>query len=506
MNGGRCLVVAVAIAAASVCGASGIPRFGGDGEFKAGQPDRFGGYPTTHILVRWRAGAAPPAMDAGRVVMGSAALDAVAAKWRVAQVERVFESRHRRADLASRIGLDRTYRVSVPAGTDTRAMAAAFAGADGIEFAEIDGLGGIAATIPNDPKFEQQWSLHNSGQSGGTQDADIDAPEAWDISIGSYDVIVAELDTGIQATHPDLAGRVSSGDPEMDTADDPHGHGTHVAGIIGAIGNNDAGVCGINWDVSLVLFKAVSPSGSGTESQCAAAIVRAADFADPAPWLISMSLQYYTGSQTLRDAVEYASAAGLLLMAANGNYGLNLVAYPAAFPGCMAVSATDRNDAIWPSSNYGPETDLAGPGKDVHSLWKNSGYQTLSGTSMAVPHVSGTAALIWSVNPCLSAADVEQILLATVDDLGDAGWDPRFGHGRVNAHAALRAALATATGDLNCDCSVNELDLAPFALALRDPAGYADQYPGCNILRADANADGTVNGSDIEAFVRLLSP
>lgn len=471
-----------------------------------GRPDQFGGYPTSHILVRWKADADPPSMDSESVRLGSAVLDALALHWRVARVEQVFQGPYRHPDLARSGGLDRTYRLVVPPGTDAPAMAAAFSAAPGIEFAELDGLGGIAATFPNDPKFGLQWNLHNSGQSGGTSDADIDAPEAWDISTGSYDVVVAELDTGIQATHPELAGRVRSGDPEMDTADDPHGHGTHVAGIIGAIGNNGDGVCGVNWDVSLVLFKAVSPSGSGTESQCAAAIVRAADFADPAPWVISMSLQYYTGSQTLHDAVDYASAAGILLVAANGNYGLPMVAYPAAFPGCMAVSATDRNDAIWPSSNYGPETDVAAPGKDVYSLWKNSGYQTLTGTSMAVPHVSGTAALIWSVNPCLSSGQVEQILISTAEDRGDPGKDSRFGYGRINAHAALLAALASAAGDMNCDCLVNEADIPAFALALIDPAAYADQFPSCDIRRADVNADGSVNGGDVEAFVSMLAP
>lgn len=474
-----------------------------------GQPDQPGGYATDHVLVRWAAGTAAPRVEGGQVRLGTGELDALRAAWGVSGVEAVFGGRHLWPDLAARYGLDRTYRLAVPRGTDTPAMAAAFSVAPGIEFAEVDGIGGIASTFPDDPGFASLYGLHNTGQAGGTADADIDAPEAWDLSKGSYDVVVAEIDTGIQADHPDLIGRVVSGwntyDNNASTAD-LHGHGTHVAGTIGAIGNNNVGVTGVNWYVTLVAFRCVSAGGSGTESQCADAITRAANFTTPAPRIISMSLQYYTGTQTLQDAVNYASAAGILLIAANGNNVGNFVAYPAKFPNCMGIAASDRNDAWASFSNYGPETDVAAPGKDVYSLWKNSGYNTISGTSMATPHTSGTAALMLSANPCLSAAEIEQILKSTAEDRGTPGFDQKFGYGRINARAALEAARALAAGDMNCDCSVNGQDITAFVTALTDPGAYQAQYPGCDVMRADMNLDGSVNGGDIAGFVALLTP
>lgn len=493
----------------TVAGAWSVLAGDSAGGAALGQPDQFGGYATTHILARWSVAAPPPRMDGGTVSLGSAELDDLATGWGVTRVEPVFAGPHRRPELAAQLGLDRTYRLLVAPGTDTPAMALAFAAAGGIEFAEVDGVGGVADTFPDDPSFGSLYGLHNTGQSSGTPDADIDAPEAWSVSTGSYDVVVAEIDTGIQADHPDLTGRVVSGwntyDNNASTAD-LHGHGTHVAGTIGAIGNNGVGVAGVNWDVTLVAFRCVSAGGSGTESQCADAITRAADFSTPAPHIASMSLQYYTGTQTLQDAVNYASGSGLLLIAANGNNVGNFVAYPAKFPNCMGIAASDRNDAWASFSNYGPESDVAAPGKDVYSLWKNSGYNTISGTSMATPHTSGTAALILSVSPCLSAADVEQILKSTAEDRGTPGFDEKFGYGRINAHAAVEAARAMAAGDMNCDCSINGQDISAFVLCLTDLDAYQAQYPDCDFLRADTNADGSVNGGDIAGFVALLTP
>ena len=219
--------------------------------------------------------------------------------------------------------------------------------------------------------------------------------------------------------------------------------------------------------------------------------------------VLSMSLQFYSGTTALRDAVAYAYDGGRLPIAAAGNNRGNVVAFPARFPKCMAITGTNRFDEFYSGSNWGAEVDVSAPGQDIFSLWRFSGYQMLSGTSMATPHVSGLAALVWSYAPNLTNVQVEQLLKDCVDDLGAAGWDDHFGWGRINAARALE--LVGRRGDLNCDGSVNNFDIDPFVLAIADPAAYAVAYPECSVFRGDANHDGQVNNFDIDAFVSLLT-
>ena len=466
-------------------------------------PDAFGGYATTHILVRVEAGLLPRNVAAGGVTIDNGVIDAMSQAWGATAIEPILPPAIVNGSAAVASGLDRTYRLRVPRGTDTPEMAAQFALLPGVELAETDGIGGIAETIPNDPGFWQLWGLHNTGQAGGTVDADIDAPDAWDLSTGSADVIIAMLDTGIQADHPDLAGKVISGwntyDNNSNTSD-PHGHGTHTAGTAAAIGNNGVGVTGVNWEAGLLAMTVVDDLGSGLESHVAAGICWATNYGVD---VISMSLQYYTGTKTLRDAVTTAHNAGILLVAANGNGRGNVVAYPARFPLCMAVGGTTRDDLWYTGANFGPETDVSGPAKDILSTWKQSGYATISGTSMATPHVSGLASLVLSYNNALSNVQIESILVASADDLGPAGFDEKFGWGRINAHAALLA--ADPRGDLNCDGAFDGADIDPFFLALGDPATYALLFEGCDpLLRGDLNDDGAFNGGDIDPFFQAL--
>ncbi len=473
----------------------------GDADF--GGPDRFGGYATTHILLRLAPGMTVAQGPAGAIIDGGP-IDAELAQVGAGAVEPFYPFAFADAQLADQLGLSRTYRVFTPAGTDTPALAARLTPLAGVDLAEVDGIGGIASLMPNDQSFDQQWNMHNTGQTGGVPDADIDAPEAWGISTGSPSVTMAIIDTGIQATHPDLLGRVESGwnfFDNNDNTDDPHGHGTHVTGIAAANGNNAIGVAGVNWGVHILAMRCTSAGGSGTESQLASCLNWATDHGVQ---LASMSLQYYTGSQTLLDAVNYAHAHGVLMIAATGNGRGRLVAFPARWPNVMAVGATTASDTLYSSSNFGPEIDVTAPGANVYSLWRNSGYQPFTGTSMATPHVSGLASLLRGFNPALSNDEVVNLIRDTSDDLGPAGWDESFGSGRINAFRALRGAAPNPIGDMNCDGTVDNGDIDAFVLGLTNPLEYVLAYADCGLFYGDVNGDGVFDNGDIDGFVMCL--
>ncbi len=460
---------------------------------------------TTHILVRLAAGLTPSDVGLGGVTVDGGEIDALAAAWAVQRVVPVLSEAPRAAWLPSADRLARTHRFEVAGGSDTTAMAAAFAQAAGVEIAEVDGVGGISTYTPNDTHFVTfQWNLNNSGQGGGVPDADIDAPELWGANQGSGSVVLAILDTGIQSTHPDLAGRLLPGRNVYDNNDnteDPHGHGSHVTGIAAGNGDNGIGIAGVNWQCAILPVRCTSPSGSTTESITADAIRWAADHnAD----VISMSLQFYTGTQTLADAVNYAHDLGVLLIAATGNSRGRTIAFPARFPNCMGVGATTRMDLRWVSSNYGPEIDVVAPGFEIYSCWNDSSYRNNNGTSMATPHVSGLAALLRGLNPALTPDQVDQILRDTADDRGATGFDEEYGHGRINAYRALHAASPYAPGDLNCDGVVNFFDIDAFLTALFDIAAYPSTYAGCDVSRGDFDGDANINFFDIDPFVVAL--
>ena len=307
--------------------------------------------------------------------------------------------------------------------------------------------------IPNDPYFPNLYGLHNTGQTGGLPDADIDAPEAWDMQTGNGNVIVAVIDTGVYYNHSDLAANMWHNPNEIpnngidddnngfiddylgwdfynkdnDPMDD-HGHGTHVAGTIGAVGNNGVGVAGVNWNVKIMPLKFLGSTGSGTTADAILAIEYAilmhADI---------MSNSWGGGgfSQALRDAIQSANNAGILFVAAAGNSGANAdiyPMYPAAYDNdnIVSVAATDSNDNLASFSNYGKTSvDLAAPGVNIFStvpqgscsLCDVSGYRYLSGTSMATPHVSGAAALIKSQYPSINYSTLKARLLGSVDHL-----------------------------------------------------------------------------------------
>ena len=222
---------------------------------------------------------------------------------------------------------------------------------------------------------------------------------------------------------------------------DDNGHGTHVAGIAAAATNNGIGVAGVAWGAQIMPVKVLDEYGSGWLSDVAAGIVYASD---QGAKIINVSLGGSTLSQTLCDAVAYASqTTGALVVAAAGNTG-GAVLYPAACDHVLAVAATDRADQRAYFSNLGPQVDLAAPGVDIYSTWyqsglQASGYFTKSGTSMATPQVAGVAALVWSRWPTWTPDQVAQRLLDTALDLGEPGWDAYTGWGRLDAAAAVGA-------------------------------------------------------------------
>ncbi|VVB85971.1 Halolysin [uncultured archaeon] len=295
-----------------------------------------------------------------------------------------------------------------------------------VRHAEPNGIFHSGST-PNDPKWDLQWGPKN-----------IHAPEAWDYQNGSTTVVVAVLDTGVDYNHEDLAGRVYQGynfvnnnsDPMDDSIDS---HGTHVAGIAGAIMNNSKGIAGIAQS-NIFAVKVMDSNGQGTAGNIARGIRYAANNSAK---IISMSIWAYINDSDIEAACNYAYyTKGSLLVAISGNDGIQQIAYPAALDTVIAVGATDSNDQRWSNSNYGSELELVAPGVEINSTIRNNQYANETGTSMAAPHVSGVAALIWSQNPALSNNEVRQILTNTADDLGSPGRDIYYGYGRVNAYRA----------------------------------------------------------------------
>jgi subtilisin family serine protease len=293
---------------------------------------------------------------------------------------------------------------------------------------------------PNDPRFAALYGLNNTGQTGGSVDADIDAPEGWDVAgMGAFPATggakVGIVDTGILSTHEDLAGKaVDCGESvggaiSVGTCPDDNGHGTHVAGTIAGIANNARGIAGVAFNSPLSICKALSgPLGQGTAADVASCITW---LADRGARVISMSLGG-GATTTLQNAVLYAAQRDAVLVAAAGNDGDSTLNYPAAYDEVVSVAATDSRDLRASFSNENADVEIAAPGVAVLSTYNNGGYRALSGTSMATPHVAGVTAVIRTRNPTFTAAQARSKLDASVDDEGAAGRDTAYGFGRVN--------------------------------------------------------------------------
>ena len=337
-----------------------------------------------------------------------------------------------------------------------------------VEYAEPDWIRTLRA-VPNDRYFGYKWGLHNDGTinastgevlaSTGMVDADIDWLEAYESLAGAtFSVVnIAILDTGIQQDHEDLASKVVGqydffdGDP--DAADD-NGHGSHTAGIAAASGNNGLGVTGVAWhaNAKLLVAKVCGMIGSGPfayygcPSSGTASAIRWA--ADNGARVINLSLGGASGSTAEQDALQYALSRNTLPFCATGN-DTSVVSYPAAFPECVAVGATDWSDNRATYSNFGPETELSAPGGDdehadgysyILSAYNGSAtaYAFVAGTSMATPMAAGLGGLLASLGVG-TADEIRSLMASTSDDLGPSGRDHSFGYGRINAYAAVQA-------------------------------------------------------------------
>jgi thermitase len=283
-----------------------------------------------------------------------------------------------------------------------------------------------ALHIPNDPHWPDQW--------GPTK---IQATLAWDTILGSSDILVAIIDTGIDYTHAELAENyVPLGydwaNNDTDPIDD-NGHGTHCAGVVAAKIDNNIGIAGLA-QVRVMAEKVLGSAGWGWDSWVAGGIIHATDSGAK---IISMSLGGPDWSDVMHEAVEYASAHGVLIMASAGNTATPSPHYPAAYEEVIAVSATDESDNLAWFSTFGEWIDLSAPGVDIYSTVLGNSYKYLSGTSMACPHVAGVAALAWSKYPNCTADQIRWVLEHTADDLGYEGFDESFGYGRVNAKKAV---------------------------------------------------------------------
>lgn len=297
---------------------------------------------------------------------------------------------------------------------------------------------------PNDPRWGDQWGP-----------ARIDAHHAWDLTTGSSDVKVAVIDTGIDYTHPDLGGGFGSGfrviggydwyNDDGGTDSDPmdgYSHGTHCAGIIGATGNNNIGITGMNWQVSLLAEKVLDSHGSGTAWTIAQGMT---DAVNKDADVLSISLGIADPDGYISQACTYANSQDRVTVVAAGNEDRLVWEYPASYSDrVITVSGIDENDDRYWNSNFGSEISVAAPAVNVLSTILNNDYGLKTGTSMACPHVSGVTALMLARDPSLSNTEIRCILEETADDqIGDPldpDWGQYYGHGLVNASEAVTAA------------------------------------------------------------------
>jgi len=372
-----------------------------------------------------------------------------------------------------------------------------------IEYIEPDYIVSVAQA-PNDPVYPRLYALNNTGQTGGTANADINAPEAWDITTGK-NVIVAVIDTGVDYNHDDLRanmwinpGEIPDNGIDDDNngyVDDVHGydftinngspmddfgHGTHVAGIIGATANNGLGGVGVNWSARIMALKFMDAKGFGTTGNA----IRAVNYAVAMGARISNASWGGGGySQAMYDTLAAANAAGHVFITASGNESTDTESvphYPSGYdlPNVISVAATTSNDVFALFSNYGSNAiDLAAPGERIESTFKGNTYQTLTGTSMASPYVAGAASLLLSLVPDLSVSKIRSALLDTVDPLPTLQGKVATG-GRLNLLKAMQSltvnmvlAPQTARISINKTLQFNVTGgVGPYRWSLSNPA------------------------------------
>ncbi|MFQ5664115.1 MAG: S8 family serine peptidase [Terriglobia bacterium] len=388
-----------------------------------------------------------------------------------------------------------------------------------------------ADVTPNDPRFNEMWGLHNTAQAGGTADADIDAPEAWDLSTGSTNVVVAVIDTGIDFNHEDLAANMfrnqadcnnnGSDDDGNGFIDDCFGidavnddsnpmddnnHGSHVAGTIGAVGNNGLGVTGVNWTVKLMACKFLSAQGGGPTSDAIECLNYLAMMKDRGVNIVATNNSWGGPgfSQALRDAIDAHRQRGILFIAAAGNDGDDTDEtphYPSSFflPNVIAVAATTQLDSRTFFSNFGRRSvHLGAPGNAILSTTRNSNYGLLSGTSMATPHVTGVAALLKAENPARDWKAIKNLILAGGDTVASMA-DRTVTGKRLNAHGAMTCVNSTLLSRLR---PINDIIAPP----LGTPVTLAALHINCALPNGNVQVSVNPGGQTITLLDAGLGP
>ena len=428
----------------------------------------------------------------------------------------------------------RLHKVKLKEGLSEQEAIKLYSASDIVELVEKHALRYPNTTIPNDPYFGEQWGLTK-----------IQAPEAWDTTRGSPEVIIAVIDTGVDYLHPDLSDNIwmnnaeSNGtegvdddgngyiddirgwdfagtdefDPDDADADpmDVDNHGTHVAGIIAAKGNNDLGVAGVCWNAKIMLLKVMADNSDLIEEWD---VIEAIDYAiDNGARIVNCSFGGEDYMQTEYEAFGSLKIAGILAVCAAGNEELNTdETISKNYPSCydldniISVAASNQNDNLASFSNYGlTSVDVMAPGDNIYSTYLDPSYKYMQGTSMAAPHVSGIAGLLLAKNPSLGYTRVKSAILDTVDKIEPIEPDDPSKRiltgGRVNALAALSSVYMQ--GDVSGD---NKVGLADAILALQVLAGLRPEIcSACISSGVDVNGDSRIGIEEVIYVLRELS-
>lgn len=370
--------------------------------------------------------------------------------------------------------LERLYKINIPEDSKEKFLKK-LRNNQNVEYIQKSNIYKVDAeqNLTNDSLYSRQWGLKKVGIEG-----------AWDVTEGSKEISIGLIDTGIDYFHPELSNKMKINPAEdlndngkLDESDkdgidndgngfiddvigwdftdrvgfpfdttsgdylawdnnpmDEYGHGTYVAGVLGAEKNNEKGIAGVAPNCKILNLRAFDPSGYGEEDDVAAAILYAIDNdAD----IINMSFGDNSFSYVLRDIIKYADFQGIIMVASAGNSGSNQPHYPSGYSEVISVGASTQKDYVASFSNYGSTLDLVAPGSNIITTEMEGEYTSINGTSASAPFVSGTAAMLLSLDNSLSGSEIKQILKSTSTDINETGWDERSGAGRLNSEKAL---------------------------------------------------------------------
>lgn len=426
----------------------------------------------------------PYVYEEDKITLGIPSVDYLNSQYPILSIEKLIKSKPKK-EMNKRPNTNKILIIKFSEAIDIEGLVSAYRATEVFDYAEPNYSGqggGVQGYTPNDADYNKQWQFNNDGtfDSTATVGADIKMEDAWNITTGSSNVVVAILDSGMKLDHPEIVNRLwrNTADNDGDGIDtdnngfvddllgwdfaygdnmasDGHGHGTNVGSIVGMEGDNGTGLAGVDWNCQLMIGQILDNNNSGWYTWWAAAIYYAVDNGAD---VINMSVGGSSYSATLEAAIDYAYANDVPVIVCMMNTNNNVSYYPAAYANTIAVGATGVDDNrvapfFWngaSGSNYGNHIDLVAPGSPIHGLSyiSNTNFNSYwGGTSQAAPLVTGVVALMKSLAPSLDIETIRDILKNTADDqVGNpnediAGWDQYYGSGRLNAGAALSSVL-----------------------------------------------------------------